>query len=124
MSLEHDQQLSEQVLVVVQPHLPLLALSQNRRERWPAQRTRCGHERFSSGNTTSSPRRVELGTCGRVVIPTLAAPPSRLAPSPTVSVSRGITPSCSNVIWNRPGSGFCTPCSNDSVYLSTNDASP
>src|SRR5438128_5568986 len=53
MSLEHDQQLSEQVLVVVQPHLPLLALSQNRRERWPAQRTRCGHERFSSGNTTS-----------------------------------------------------------------------
>src|SRR6266567_2106354 len=47
----------------------------------------------------------------------LAAPPSRLARSPTISVSPGGTSSCPSAIWNRRGCGFWTPCSNDSVTV-------
>src|SRR5437660_1249318 len=58
MPLEHDHQLAEEVLVVVEPHLPEPGLIQYRCERRATQRAAGNHALPSNRSTMSSPRGV------------------------------------------------------------------
>ena len=55
MALEHDQELSEEILVVVEPNLPQRRVIDDGCERRTAKRAQRGHAHCIKCNTVSSP---------------------------------------------------------------------